>query len=243
VRVCVIQARTGSTRLPGKVLRLLGPRPVLAWVVEAARDSGVCDEIVVATTAAAGDDEVAALATSLGALAVRGPVDDVLTRYLIAADAAGAHDEDAIVRLTADCPLLDPTLIAACARAFDPGGIDYVTTEHERSLPHGLDVEVVRAGVLHHLDTIAAGSDRTHVTSYITAHPDDFDIVTVGVEPPCADLRITLDEPADAELLDAIVAELGNKARDWHATVALLRARPDLATINAHVRVKPLAAG
>jgi spore coat polysaccharide biosynthesis protein SpsF len=212
-------------------------------VINAARDSGVCDEVVVATTAAPGDDEVAALATSLGALPVRGPVDDVLTRFLIAADAAGAADDDAIIRLTADCPLLDPVLIAACARAFDPAAVDYVTTEHEHSLPHGLDVEVVRAGVLHHLDTVATGTQRTHVTSYIATHPDDFDIVTIGVEPPCADLRITLDEPADAELLDAIVAELGDRARDWHATVALLRSRPDLAALNAHVQVKPLAAG
>ncbi len=243
MRVCVIQARTGSTRLPGKVLRQLGERPVLAWVIDAARNSGACDEIIVATTAAAGDDAVADLARERGAEVVRGPVDDVLTRYLIAVDSAGAADDDAIIRLTSDCPLLDPSVIAACVGAFDEASVDYVTTEHEHALAHGLDVEVVRAGVLRQLDTVATGAHRTHVTSYIAAHADAFDIVTIGGEPPCADLRITLDEPADAELLEAIVAELGDHASDYRAVVALLRSRPDLVALNAHVQVKPFSAG
>lgn len=243
MRVCVIQARTGSTRLPGKVLRPLGERPVLAWVIDAARKSGACDEIIVATTAAAGDDAVADLARERGADVVRGPVDDVLARYLIAADAAGAADDDAIIRLTSDCPLLDPSLIAACVGAFDPSSVDYVTTEHEHALAHGLDVEVVRAGVLRQLDNVATGAHRTHVTSYIAAHADAFDIVTIGGEPACADLRFTLDEPADAALLDAIVEALGDRASDYRAVVALLRSSPDLVALNAHVQIKPLTAG
>jgi spore coat polysaccharide biosynthesis protein SpsF len=245
VRVCVIQARAGSTRLPGKVLRMLGDRPVLAWVIDAAARSGACDEIVVATTAAAADDDVAALAEQLGASVARGPVDDVLARYLIAIDAAGAVDDDAVIRLTADCPLLDPRLIAACVGAFDPASVDYVTTahDHEHALAHGLDVEVVRAGVLRQLDAVATGAHRTHVTSYILSHADAFDILTVGAEPACADLRFTLDEPADAALLEAIVAELGHQASDYRAVVAVLRSRPDLVALNAHVQIKPLAAG
>ena len=97
--VAVIQARAGSTRLPRKVMRPLGDRPVLAWVIGAARDSGVCDEVVVATTTDPRDDEVAALAATHGAAIVRGPEDDVLTRYLMAADATHAQRNSRIEKL------------------------------------------------------------------------------------------------------------------------------------------------
>jgi spore coat polysaccharide biosynthesis protein SpsF len=241
--IAVIQARTGSTRLPRKVLRDLGGRPVLGWVVSAARLSGVCDEIVVATTTDAADDEVAALAPQLDAKVVRGPVDDVLTRFLLAADAVGADDRDAVIRLTADCPLLDPHIVALCGERFVPGRLDYVTTDHDATVAHGFDVEVVAVEALRRIDPRARGADRAHVTSYITFRPDEFRTATVALDPASVDLRITLDEPADAELLDAIVAELGDGARDWRSVVALLRARPDLVAINAHVDVKPIAAG
>jgi spore coat polysaccharide biosynthesis protein SpsF len=215
---------------------------VLAWVVGAARASGVCDDVVVATSVEPLDDDVAALATSLRTTVVRGPEDDVLARFVLAADVSGA---DVVVRLTADCPLLDPTIIATCVRAFDPSSIDYVTTRHytANGLAHGFDVEVVDAGVLREIDRCADGVDRVHVTSYVTAHPQRFRITEITLAPPSADLRVTLDEPDDAALLDAIVAELGNDARDWRRVVALLRSRPDLVAINAGVRAKPLAAG
>jgi spore coat polysaccharide biosynthesis protein SpsF len=241
--IAVVQARSGSTRLPEKVLRDLGGRPVLAWVVGAAQASAVCDEIVVATTELAEDDAVAALAASLGAAVVRGPVDDVLARFLRAADAVGAAAGDGIVRLTADCPLLDRRLIFQCVHAFRSVEVDYVTTDHDASVAHGFDVEIVTADALRRIDACATGADRTHVTSYIAARPDEFRSATIGVAPSCADLRVTLDEPADAELLDAIVAELGERASDWRAVVGLLRSRPDLVAINAHVPVKPLARG
>jgi spore coat polysaccharide biosynthesis protein SpsF len=241
--IAVIQARTGSTRLPRKVLRDLGGRTVLEWVVTAARESGVCDEVIVATTTDPDDDAIEALASDLRVAVVRGPVEDVLTRYLLAAESTDAGSGDAIVRLTADCPLVDAMVIAKCVRAYGPGLIDYVTTDHEHSVAHGFDVEVVALDALQTIDAVATGSDRAHVTSYIAARPDEFRIASVGLDPPNADLRVTLDEPADAELLDAIVAELGRDASDWRAVVALLRARPDLVAINADVAIKPLTAG
>lgn len=241
--IAVIQARTGSTRLPGKVLRDLGGRPVLAWVIAAAQASRVCAEVVVATTTDPGDDAVASLATALGARVVRGPVDDVLTRYLLAVDAIGAEPADGIVRLTSDCPLLDPGIIAMCGQAFAPRRIEYVTTDHENTVAHGFDVEVVSVETLRRIDTVATGTDRTHVTSYIAEHADEFRTTNVALDPASVDLRVTLDEPADATLLDAIVAELGNQASDWRAVVGLLRSRPDLVALNAHVGVKPIAAG
>jgi spore coat polysaccharide biosynthesis protein SpsF len=241
--IAVIQARTGSTRLPRKVLRPLGGRPVLAWVMAAARDSRVCDEIVVATTTDTDDDEVASLATNLGATVVRGPVDDVLTRYMLAVDAVDAERSDAIIRLTADCPLLDPHVIALCGNRFVPNRVDYVTTDHDFTVAHGFDVEVISIEALRRIDAAAIGADRAHVTSYVTFRPHEFRIATVDLDPSSVDLRVTLDEPADAELLDAIVAELGDRANDWRAVVTLLRSRPDLVALNSHVDVKPIAAG
>ena len=241
-RVAIIQARTGSTRLPGKVLRPLGGRPVLAWVVAAAVDSAACDEVVVATTDDPADAAVAGLALEVGATVVRGPVDDVLTRFLLAVDATGA---DAVIRLTADCPLLDPAVIALCVREFDPAVVDYVTTDHDHAgaMAHGFDVEVVSADALRRVDAVATGAHRAHVTSYALAHPDEFRVFTVNVAPPSDDLRVTLDEPADAELLEEIVRELGADARDMGRVVALLRDRPDLVAINARVRQKAVAEG
>ena len=225
------------------MLRDLGGRPVLAWVVAAAQNSRVCNEVVVATTTDPGDDEVAALARVLGARCVRGPVDDVLSRYLLAVDAVGAEPADGVVRLTSDCPLLDPGIIAMCGRAFEPRRVDYVTTDHVDTVAHGFDVEVVSVAALHRIDALAVGADRAHVTSYIGEHPAEFGTAVVALDPPSVDLRVTLDEPADAELLDAVVAELGRDASHWRSVVALLRARPDLVALNAHVGVKPLAAG
>src|SRR4029077_15632826 len=114
---------------------------------------------------------------------------------------------------------------------------------HERSVAHGLDVEVVSVDALRLIDGRAPPTDRVHVTSYVAGRPAEFRIATIGLDPPNVDLRFTLDEPADAALLDAIVAELGATANEWRAVVAPLRARPDLRALNAHVAVKPLAAG
>ena len=113
--IAVIQARTGSTRLPrqGVPRSRRAARYWRGWSPPRS-DSGVCDEIVVATTTDAADDEVAALATGLGARVVRGPVDDVLSRFLLAADTVDAEAADGIVRLTSDCPLLDASVIAMC---------------------------------------------------------------------------------------------------------------------------------
>ena len=130
---------------------------------------------------------------------MRGPVDDVLTRFLLAADAVGRARGDAIVRLTADCPLLDPHIIALCGRRFVPNRVDYVTTDHDYTVAHGFDVEVVSVDALRRIDAVATGADRAHVTSYIAFRPDEFRIATVALDPSSVDLRVTLDEPADAD--------------------------------------------
>lgn len=239
--VAVVQARAGSTRLPGKVLLPLGGRPVLDWVVRAARAAAGVDEVVVATSRTAGDDAVADLAQRLGVRVVRGSEDDVLSRFVTARDRTGA---DAVVRLTADCPLLDPALISSVVGAWraEPG-LDYVATTLLRTLPRGLDVELASSGALDAVDSVARGHHRVHVTSALYAQPGQFRTLGLVVAPDAHDLRVTLDTVDDARLLEAVVSELGDRPIPWRTLVALLRDRPDLVGLNAGVRQKAVEEG
>ena len=237
----VIQARTGSTRLPGKVLRPLGNSFVLAWVVRAALTADGVDGVVIATSEHAGDDPIAEVGEKLGVPVVRGSEDDVLSRFLLAAD---EHPTDAVVRLTSDCPLLDPALIAQTVALWraDPT-VDYVATTLVRSLPRGLDVELATVDALRRVSRTATGYHRTHVTSGLYTDPGAFRLIGIVVSPAAQDLRVTLDTPEDAALIESIVAELGPEPSGWRAVVELLRSRPDLVAVNAAVEQKRLEQG
>jgi spore coat polysaccharide biosynthesis protein SpsF len=235
----VVQARFSSTRLPGKVLRPLAGRSVLGWVVRAAAAAPGIDRVVVVTSDAADDDAVAAEARRHGAAVVRGPLDDVLARYALAVE---RHPADAVVRLTADCPLLDPQLIGQLVALWrSQPSLDYVSTTLVRTLPRGFDAELVRAGVLAEQLAEASGPHREHVTSGVYTRPDRYTCAGVVVSPAADDLRVTLDTVEDWELLDGVVAELGDRIPGWREVVALLRARPDLVARNAGVEQKSLA--
>jgi spore coat polysaccharide biosynthesis protein SpsF len=242
VRVnAVIQARLSSTRLPGKVLRELGGRSVLSWVVRAARQAPGINDVVVATSDAPDDDAVAEEALRCGALVVRGPLDDVLDRFALA---LRTYPADAIVRLTADCPLLDPDLIGQVIAVWraDPG-LQYVSDVLVRTLPRGLDAELVRRDVLEEQVQIATGADRSHVTSGIYADPARYRCAGVVVAPAADDLRVTLDTAEDLAVIEGVVAELGDRAPNWREVVRVLRDRPELAARNASIRQKSVAQG
>ena len=237
----VVQARAGSTRLPGKVLRPLEGTPVLGWVVRAARAADGIDDVVVATSVDPADDAVEEVGRQHGAAVVRGPEDDVLSRFLLAVE---EHPCDAVVRLTADCPLLDPALVAQVVALWRAApDLDYVATTLVRTLPRGLDVELASAEALHRVSGTATGYHRTHVTSGIYADPAAYRLAGLVVQPAADDLRVTLDTPEDAALLEAVAAELGDRPPAWRDVVALLRGRPDLVELNAGVRQKRLEEG
>jgi spore coat polysaccharide biosynthesis protein SpsF len=237
VRVnAVIQARLSSTRLPGKVLRPLGGNTVLSWVIRAATQTAGVDSVILATSSSPEDDAVAEEASRCGAAVVRGPLDDVLARYLLA---VRAHPCDAVVRLTADCPLHDPTLIAQVVGLWraDPT-LDYVSNVVIRRYPRGFDTELVRRETLEEQDHTATGAHREHVTSNIYTRPDVYRCGGVVPAVDNSDLRVTLDTVEDAQLLDAVVATLGEGVSRWEDVVALLRSRPDLVALNASVAQK-----
>ncbi|ADU49143.1 cytidylyltransferase domain-containing protein [Intrasporangium calvum] len=239
--VVAIQARMGSTRLPGKVLQDLGGMPVLSWVVRACLAASRPDQVIIATSTSPGDDAIVAAGRNLGVPIVRGSEDDVLARYLQAVD---EHSADAVVRITADCPFTDPALIDAVVAAWRADStLDYVSTFVVRTLPHGLDVEIVSAKALQRVGRRASGHDRVHVTSGIYSAPDQFRVMGLCFAPDATDLRVTIDTPEDLKALRGIVEARGTTPMGREELVSLLRNRPDLVAVNAGVKQKALAEG
>jgi len=235
--VILIQARWGSSRLPGKVLLPLAGRPVLSHVVARCRE--VKEAVVVATSTAAGDDAVAVAAEVCGAAVFRGPEDDVLGRF---AAAARTFPADHYVRVTADCPLTDPALVAEVLTAHIAGGYDFSYNDIPTAYPSGYDVEVMTAAALAWTDEHCRdAASREHVTPYFFDHPGDFKVLRVGGPAGLfpAGLRLALDETADYEMLQVIFARLdGRGLFGFRDVAALLAAEPALLAINRAVRPK-----
>jgi glutamate-1-semialdehyde 2,1-aminomutase/spore coat polysaccharide biosynthesis protein SpsF len=205
--VAIIQARMGSNRLPGKVLADLGGQPVLAWVVRAARAIPGADEVWVATSTHAADDEVAAWCAANAVRVYRGSEHDVLERFARTAEAAGA---DVLVRITADCPLFDPAVAGLVLRLRAISGADYASNVDPRTWPDGLDCEVVTAAALRTAAAEATEpSDREHVTPYVRNNRARFTWETLIS--PLAGLpgeRWTLDTADDLRFLQEIARRL-----------------------------------
>jgi len=222
--VAVVQARMTSTRLPGKVLADLGGRSVLQWVLARLGAASELDGVVVATSDDPSDDPVAQAAASLGASVVRGPLADVLARYAIAARELGS---EGIVRVTADCPLIDPAVVDEVVAAWREGGAAYVSNVIEpRTYPVGMDAEVVDAAALLVADAEASEAhDREHVTPFVRSRPERFAQRAVRLAEPRPDVRLTLDTPEDLEVLRDVVGATGPD-RALAELVAAADARP-----------------
>jgi len=234
----IIQARAGSTRLPRKVLMDLAGKPMLTRVIERARRVPGVAEVVVATTTLPGDDVVAACAHDSGARVVRGPSDDVLARYHLAIQDSAC---DAVLRITADCPLLDPVVTGRVVAAFTAGGCDYASNTLERTFPRGLDSEVLSRAALDtaHREATEA-PDREHVTCFVWRQPTRFRLRSVADPVDRSGLRWTVDTPEDFALVDRIYAALQPATPDFaYADVlALLDRHADWSALNAHVEQK-----
>ena len=239
--VAVIQARAGSARLPGKVLAPLGDSTGLGWCVRAARSSDLVDDVVVATSTDPSDDATAAECVRLDVACVRGDLTDLTARY---AAAARAHPADAYVRLTADCPLLDPELIDECVAVMRArNDVDLVSNCIERTYPRGLDVEVISAQALKRVDAEATDFHRVHVTTWITDIPSGMAVVGVADGTDNSDLRVTVDYPEDLDLVQRVALALGPEIIPYREVVGFLRAHPDVVAINAGVRQKEISEG
>lgn len=232
--VAVIQARLGSTRLPGKVLADVAGAPMLARMIERVRAATRLADVCLAVPEGPADAPLRELAASLDVPCHAGPEDDVLARYAGAAERWGA---DPVVRLTADCPLIDPALIDACVETFRATeGCEFASLGG--SFPDGLDCEVVSAAALARAYRDARlRSEREHVTPFIWKRPDVFRCVMVRFPERLGHLRWTVDEARDLELVRAVYARLYAPGRvfGWAEIAALLASEPGLVALNASI--------
>lgn len=236
----IIQARMTSTRLPGKVLKPILGRPLLALQLERLRRVSGAPALVIATTTNDADEAIVALARAEGAAVFRGSEHDVLSRYCGAAETVAA---ETVVRVTSDCPLIDPDVVDAAIVAYEEAGAGnvFVSNMFDRRLPLGMAVEVVSREAL---ATINAGSrsaaEREHVMSYFYDAPE-FERVAVPSDPDLSAHRWTVDTPEDFELVRRIYEALYPSKPDFDRddVMRLFERHPDWPEINRHIEQKP----
>jgi spore coat polysaccharide biosynthesis protein SpsF len=240
--VVIVQAHLGSTRLPGKALKDIGGRTMLARVARRTRRATLLAEVLVATTEKQADSAIVAECEALGVPVFRGSEEDVLDRYY---QAAKASDAEAVVRITSDCPLVDPGVIDQVVGAFLDEQVDYASNSIVRTYPRGLEVEVMNTVTLARAWRQAKEPyQRTHVTPYIYENPALFRLVSVTADRDYSGYRWTVDTPEDLEFVREVYAHLGgDDSFSWHDALRLLESEPELLAINSHVRQKTLREG
>lgn len=228
----VLQARTSSSRLPGKVLLPLLGVPMLSRQVERVTRAANIDRLIVATSVDPADDAIAAVAVEAGLGCFRGSLEDVLNRYY---QAARPHRPSHVVRLTADCPLADWQLIDRAVGFAVEGGYDYASNTLKPTWPDGLDVEVMTFAALESAWREARQPpEREHVTLYVYSHPERFRLGSLDSEIDISAMRWTVDEPADFEFVRRVYEALypGNPAFTTRDILRLLLNKPELMQIN-----------
>ncbi len=239
--IAIIQARMTSTRLPGKVLKEIAGKPMLDWVVGRARRAKTVDEVLVATTIEPADDLIAEHCSRQGYSIYRGSRDDVLDRYY---QAAKLHQAGTVVRLTADCPLIDPGLIDQTVQAFYQAGVDFAANRlpppFHRTFPIGLDVEVCSFSALERAWKEAIRTfEREHVMPYLYEEPGRFRVLTLDHDPDYGALRWTVDTPEDLEVVREIFSGFpGREDFGWEEVIELVERQPELLQGNNRVRAK-----
>ena len=237
--VAIVQARMGSTRLPGKVLQDLAGEPILARVVNRTCRAKTLQEVVIATTTNTVDDVIVKLCEARGWSWFRGSEEDVLDRYY---HAAKKYQADFIVRITSDCPLIDPEVIDHVVQEFleRQPEVDYASnTWPRRTFPRGLDTEVMRMDVLER----AWREDRNpawreHVTPYIYRNPDRFRIHNVVSPVDYSAMRWTVDTQEDLAFVRKIYDYFGHDRFSWREVLKVLEEHPEWVEINRYVQQK-----
>jgi len=231
--LAVLQARLGSSRLPGKVLMPILGEPMLFRQIERIRRCTLLDGIVVATSTSASDDPLVEACRQRGVAVARGSENDVLSRFT---DVARPYDPTAVVRLTGDCPLADPEVIDAVIALFKNGGVDYASNVEPATFPDGLDVEVIGWTALERAEREAVlPSHREHVTPYVRTQPEIFPATVHIRAPDLSHLRWTVDERADFDFVKRIYEALypANPKFTTADILSLLASDPALGDINS----------
>lgn len=237
--VCIVQARMGSTRLPGKIFLKLSGKPVLEHVVSRLQLAKRLDAIVVAAPVSPENDRIERFIKTRfpDIMVYRGSERDVLDRYYRAAKVATA---DIVVRVTSDCPLIDPNLVDRVVVALQQD-VDYASnTFPTRTYPRGMDTEVIRMNALARLWCKATSADdREHVTLYLRMHPHLFSVASVKNPTDFSRYRLTIDEPLDFQFLTSLYRYFRAGSIPYLRNVmTILKAHPELAKINMEVKQK-----
>lgn len=230
--VAILQARMGSTRLPGKVLMSVLGKPLLEYEFERLQRCHRVSRIVLATSTAPADDPVAGLGARLGASVFRGSEVDVLDRYYQAALLVGAKH---VMRVTGDCPLLDPALCDQVVEAYFQTGADYLATSPRH--PEGLDCEVLSFAALEAAwRRSTATAEREHVTLFVRQRPEEFSVRELDAEEDLGHYRLTVDEPEDFWVVEQVLEHFQGDVRITFAQVrAFLDAHPEVLRHNAGI--------
>jgi len=229
----IVQARHGSTRLPGKILNPLGRKTALIRVLERCERIPGVDKVICAIPDTKADDAVADNAIKAGFDVSRGSEQDVLSRY---AKAARDFDISHVMRVTSDCPFLDPEICGQVIDLLRESKADYATNTMPALFPHGLDCEVFPAVLLHEADRLSSSAlEREHVTPWLRQHPHLQRANLRGAGQGLERLRWTLDYAEDLAFCEAVFGAMGEAAATVSAgeLAALCLRRPDLVSINA----------
>ena len=204
---CIVQARMNSSRLPGKVLlKIDNDNPILYYVINQVSISKILEKIIIATTDLDDDDQIEQFTKKIGIECFRGSADDVLDRYY---QCAKKFSLSTIVRITADNPLIDPTIVDQVIKKFLSGSFDYVSNHIPRTFPQGTEVEVFSFKSLEYVwRKSQKHSEREHVTPYFYNNPNLFKIGSVSYDEDISYLRWTVDKYPDFELVKAIVSKI-----------------------------------
>lgn len=241
--VCIIQARMSSSRLPGKVLEDICEKPMLAWVVDRSSKSGLIDQIIIATTENKNDDPIKELCDNQKWFCYRGSEFDVLDRYY---QVSRITDAGIIVRLTADCPLIDPQLIDRTIETLIENQADFAANRlpppYHRTYPIGLDVE---AATFEALDMAWRNAElpfeREHVMPYLYDPENKFNIKLVNHAVDLGALRWTVDTLQDLEFIRQLLLKIDCREDfTWIDVLGVIERNPELSKINAEIVHKTL---
>ncbi len=242
--IAIVQARVGSTRLPGKVLRPLSGKPMLWHVFNRLSHSKLIHKTVIATTTLPEDNQIELFCKENRILFYRGSSDDVLNRYF---ECAKKFRTEIIVRITADCPLIDPEIVDKMIKAFlklnELRIFDYLSNTIHRTFPRGLDIEIFSFRTLLKVNRQAAKEyEREHVTPFIYEHPQMFKIKNFVSEKDYSFHRWTVDTEEDFKLVEEIYKALYNQKKIFllEDILKLFKNRPELININQQVPQKKL---
>lgn len=234
--ILIVQARMGSSRLPGKVLMPILGRPMLLHQMDRLRRTTRSDGLVVATTTSPRDDGLAATLTDDGVDVFRGSEQDVLSRYALCAE---AHEAETILRVTGDCPMVDPTLIDELIDYFHNAtpSLDYAGI-HTGTYPRGLDCEIMSRAALDAAHAEATHVEhREHVTPFLHRQPDRFRIGFLTNLEPVSGYRLCVDESVDFEVVSQSIEDLLaiSPTYTWRDIVTYMDSHPDVRTKNLGV--------